>query len=191
MSPQMCAWHHAFNHVISLGPALVLWLTEVSGQGNFYPAGVELPSPVWMCCILSPLPWGLTKPGQNHLRFYSGTPSERANHHFHLHPGISAYLVAHNNTFYALNAMHRMPICPFKAQAGWNQRPFILLPSFSFSHPKAFLPPDTRKLARFGEQTQMTESYKGWNQGSICTEIIICLWKSPFLMVKGTTLRQL
>lgn len=99
MSPQMRAWHHAFNHDIALGPALAPRLAGLSGWAVFYPTGVELHSPVWMCGILSHLPWDLTKPALNQLRFYGGTPSERDNHHFHLHPGISIFSCPQQHCF--------------------------------------------------------------------------------------------
>lgn len=79
------------------------------------------------------------------------------------HTEISAYLGTHNSNSSALDAICRMQVCPFKVQTGWDRRPFILFPSFSSSHPKALMPPDTWKFAGFSEQTQTTESYEGWN----------------------------
>lgn len=38
----------------------------------------------------------------------------------------SAYSVAHNDTFSALDAIRRMQICAFEVQTQWDQRPFIL-----------------------------------------------------------------
>lgn len=54
MSPEARAWHHAFNHDVALGPTLAPRLAGLSGQANFYPTGVELHNPAWMCCILAP-----------------------------------------------------------------------------------------------------------------------------------------
>lgn len=185
MSPQRCACHHVFSRDAALvlpqqpGPFLAPRFTGISGQLNFYSAHVELHSPVWMCCTLFLYqPRDLTTPGLNQLWFYGGTPSEGDDHPVHLPPDTSIFDHPQQHLF-CLDATCRTQVCPFKVQTGWDQRPFILSPSFSSCHPKAFMPPDTWKFAGFGEQTQMTESYESWNHGRA--------WAEVYLLMKGST----